>query len=314
MGSTGVRRNVFVIGAGYPGGQPKQKVECGPEAIRSAGLRSTLEELGWNVQDHGDVQVADIIEKTKDSKESFPKAKNAQQVSESTQRLSQTLYEGITAGGPSVALTLGGDHSVAIGSISAVAKANPGLGVIWVDAHADVNTPASSPTGNIHGMPVAFLMGLADCSEIGNHFGWVEPCITPDRLVYVGLRDVDPGERRILKEKNIRAFSMHEVDKYGIAKVMEMALEHLKGRPIHLTYDVDANDPAVSPSTGTRVPGGLTWREARYLCESVFESGRLVGMDVVEVNPGLGTPEDVVITAKNAVDLVAAAFGQTLLG
>lgn len=175
-----------------------------------------------------------------------------------------------------------------MGTISGVLDAHPEACVVWVDAHADINTPQTSTSGNIHGMPLSFLLGIAGeipKAESGPQpFSWIKPVLRPDRLVYIGLRDVDDGEKKILREHNIRAFSMHEVDKYGIGRVVELALAHVNpdgNRPIHLSFDVDALDPSVAPSTGTPVRGGLTFREGHYICEAIAETGLLVGLDIM---------------------------------
>ena len=234
--------------------------------------------------------------------------KNPLAVSAVTQRLSQQVYEHAQQG--RCVLTLGGDHSIAIGTISGTAKAirerlNREMAVIWVDAHADINTPESSESGNIHGMPVAFLTGLAVEEEREDVFGWVkaDQKISVKKLVYIGLRDVDRGEKEILRDHGIKAFSMHDIDKYGlprysrffisfiqyshksrhgIGRVMEMALGHIgTDTPIHLSFDVDALDPQWAPSTGTPVRGGLTLREGDFIAECVHETGSLVAMDLV---------------------------------
>jgi arginase len=215
-------------------------------------------------------------------------------VSAVTQKLSGQVYEHAVAG--RLTLTLGGDHSIAVGSISGVAKAirerhsGAELAVIWVDAHADINTPEGSGSGNIHGMPVAFLAGLASPpKENPSVFGWLNDThkINPKKLVYIGLRDVDAPEKRTLREHGIKAFSMHDVDRYGIGKVMDMAMEYIGDSPVHLSFDVDALDPMWAPSTGTPVRGGLTLREGDFICECVHESGQLVAMDLVSTLPPL---------------------------
>lgn len=178
-------------------------------------------------------------------------------------------------------------------------SAHPEACLIWIDAHADINTISTTESGNLHGMPVSFLLGLNTPDQIqalsapsasSNQtepapFSWIEPGkLTPDRLVYIGLRDLDQGERRILKELKIKCFTMHDVDKYGIGRVMELALDHVnpgRDRPIHLSFDVDALDPTVAPSTGTPVRGGLTFREGHYICEAVYETGLLVALDIM---------------------------------
>lgn len=154
--------------------------------------------------------------------------------------------------------------------------------MVWIDAHADINTIETTGTGNMHGMPVSFLLGINKNPIPG--FDWIRPILTPDRLVYIGLRDVDQGEKRILNEYGIKAFSMHEVDRYGIGEVVKMALDHVnpnRDKPIHMSFDVDALDPSVAPSTGTPVRGGLTFREGHYICEAIHETGLLVAFDIV---------------------------------
>ncbi|KAF9997465.1 Arginase, catabolizes arginine to ornithine and urea [Modicella reniformis] len=190
---------------------------------------------------------------------------------------------------------------------------HPDTGLIWVDAHADINTPETTESGNIHGCPVSFLLGIA--GQIPE-FSWVKPCLRPERLVYIGLRDVDHAEKKILRDHGIKVFSMHEVDKYGIAKVVEMAVEHVspgRTRPIHLSFDVDALDPSVAPSTGTPVRGGLTFREGHYICEAIYETGCLVSMDLMEVNPSLEDDHAVIQTVTVGCSLVRSTLGETLL-
>lgn len=168
-------------------------------------------------------------------------------------------------------------------------------------------------SGNLHGCPVSFLMGIA-----GNipSFEWLTRCLDPAHIVFVGLRDVDPPEKKILKKYNIKAFSMHDIDRHGIGKVMDMALDHLcpnRDKPIHLSFDVDALDPTVAPSTGTPVRGGLTFREGHYICETIYETGCLVAMDLMEVNPTLGDSASLAQTVQVGCSLVRCALGETLL-
>jgi len=297
---------VAIVGAGYKGGQPKEGVEGGPKVIREAGLVNSLKQLGWEVNDCGDIAFDSIEEDAP-----FNNVKRPRQVGNACSKIFDTVYRQAKEG--QLCLTLGGDHSLAIGSIAATAKAWKDLVVIWVDAHGDINTPQTSPSGNLHGMPVAFLMGLVKDPIPG--FEWLQPFLTPDRIVYIGLRDVDPGEKKIIRSLGIKVFSMTEVDKYGIGKVMELAIDHVnptRKKPIHLSYDVDGIDPLVVPSTGTTVRGGLTYREARHICEVVSETGCLVGLDVVEVNPTIGSEKDVRDTAEVAVDLVKSVLGTKL--
>ena len=213
------------------------------------------------------------------------------------------------------ALLLGGDHSLSIGSILGSAAANPDLCVVWVDAHTDINTPLSTLSGNLHGMPVAVLLGLESCNTIPG-FETFEPCLTPNRVVYIGVRDLDPGEKQILRDLNIKAYSMREVELYGIARVVQMALDDVnpeRTRPIHLSFDIDGLDPREAPSTGTPVRGGLSFREGRFICEELNRTGLLVSMDLMEVNPAQGTSEEVAFTVSTAQSLIYHALGKSLL-
>jgi len=302
-------KKVSFIGAPLQFGQPRGGVEQGPKAIREANLVSQIEELGWQVTDRGDLEFEYMKED-----EPINNLKRPRQTGRACEKIFNEVYRCASSG--QLAVTLGGDHSLAIGSIAGVASAWKDLCIIWVDAHADINTPESSPSGNIHGMPVGFLSGLVKDRVEG--FEWLKsPYIKPQDVVYIGLRDVDTGERQILKEHGVKCFSMTEVDKLGIVAVMQQALDYVnptRTRPIHLSYDVDGNDPTVCPATGTAVMGGLSYREARYICETLHDTGLLVGMDVAEVNPSLGaTPKDVAITSQVAVDLVRFALGHKLL-
>ncbi|KAG8817383.1 Arginase, catabolizes arginine to ornithine and urea [Serendipita sp. 401] len=207
-----------------------------------------------------------------------------------------------------------------MGTISGTLSKHPNAVVVWVDAHADVNTVSTTPTGNIHGMPAAFLLGLPS-TETVPEFAWLTqsktiPKLHTNSIVFIGLRDVDPGEKKILKENGITAFGMHEVDKYGIGEVVERALDAVnphRDRPIHLTFDVDALDPSVAPSTGTPVRGGLTFREGHYICEAIAETGLLAALDLVEVNPSLNDEFDAQQTVSVGCSLVRSALGETLL-
>jgi len=203
-------------------------------------------------------------------------------------------------------LTVGGDHSVAASSIAALQERHANLGVIWIDAHADANTPRSSPSGHYHGMPAAHLLGWfdkpgemgTDGASGGTHaipgFEWFPSgCLAESRLAYIGLRDVDPEEARMLRASGVRVFTMRDVDKHGISRVIEMAIEAVGPSmdcPLHLSLDIDSIDPHYAPGTGTAARGGLTYREIHYICEECALTRRLVSMDLVEVNPGLDPP------------------------
>ncbi|OBT49029.1 arginase [Pseudogymnoascus sp. WSF 3629] len=311
-----------VVAVGFSGGQTKAGVDAGPSELIKNGLLTQLhEDLGYDIHHDGQVHTySDIIP----SPASDPDHRNMKQpraVSAVTRALCDQVYAQAITG--RCVLTLGGDHSIAIGSVAGTAKAvrerlGREMALIWVDAHADINTPEMSDSGNIHGMPVAFLTGLAK-DEDESMFGWIreEMKVSLKKLVYIGLRDVDRAEKVLLREHGVKAFSMHDIDKYGIGKVMEMALAHIgTDTPIHLSFDVDALDPQWAPSTGTPVRGGLTLREGDYIAECVHETGSLVAMDLVEVNPslepgleGIGAHE----TVRAGCSVVRCGLGESLL-
>ncbi|OJJ60876.1 hypothetical protein ASPSYDRAFT_56341 [Aspergillus sydowii CBS 593.65] len=305
-----------VVAVGFNGGQCKLGVEAAPMALIESGLLDQLrEDLDYDI--HYD-NIVHYYEKQIPADDPDHRGmKKPRAVSAVTETLSSQTYEHSKEG--KFTLTLGGDHSIAIGSISGIAKATRErlgreIGVIWVDAHADINIPEQSPSGNIHGMPMAFLTRLAK-EEKKDVFGWLQDdhIINLRKLVYIGLRDVDRGEKKILRENGIKAFSMHDVDRHGIGRVVEMALAHIgNDTPIHLSFDVDALDPQWAPSTGTPVRGGLTLREGDFICECVHETGNLISMDLVEVNPSLdavGASD----TIRTGCSLVRSALGDTLL-
>lgn len=337
-----------VVAVGFSGGQCKPGVEAAPSALISAGLLAQLrDELGYDL--HGDNEVNSYNSMLPKSDPDHRRMKNPRAVSSVTQELSEQTYSHARAG--RFVLTLGGDHSIAIGTICGTAKAvrerlGREIAVIWVDAHADINTPELSLSGNVHGMPVAFLTGLASAidpatginatngsptngsatNNTTSHdtsapstellpFSWLPntPPVSVTKLVYIGLRDVDRAEKHIIRQHNIRAFSMHDIDRHGIGRVMELALAHIGAdTPIHLSFDVDALDPQWAPSTGTPVRGGLTLREGDYIAESAHETGQLVAMDLVEVNPSLET-KGAEETVRAGCSLVRCALGDTLL-
>jgi arginase len=305
---------VSIIGAPLSAGQPLQGVDLGPQTLRDFGLVDRLRGDGWAVEDLGDV---DFVNIKSSENEPGDLIKNVELVSKANEKLYHKVLEQSNNG--RFVLTVGGDHSIGIGSMSGILKSRPETGIIWVDAHADINTPACSASGNIHGMVVSFLMDL-DNSRKTRTFDWMTsneiPHLRPDRIVYIGLRDVEGAERNILKQLGIKAFGMYDVDKWGIGMVMTMALDHLKSRvdrPIHLSFDIDSVDPAFAPSTGTRVNGGLSYREAYYICEAVAESGCLSSMDIVEINPMLSDKEGTAMTGRMAMGLCSSAMGNTIL-
>ncbi|KZL66509.1 arginase, partial [Colletotrichum tofieldiae] len=308
-----------VVAVGFSGGQCKQGVDAAPKALIESGLLTQLrDELGYKL--HGDDEVHLYTDLVPADDPPYRNMKNPRAVSAVTERIADQVYQQSRLG--RLTLTLGGDHSIAIGTIAGSAKATRErlgreIAVIWVDAHADINTPETSDSGNVHGMPVAFVTGLAREAR-PEYFGWLkdEHMLSLKKLVYIGLRDVDAGEKRILRDNGIKAFSMFDIDRYGIGRVMEMALAHIgSDTPIHLSFDVDALDPMWAPSTGTPVRGGLTLREGDYICECVHETGSLVALDLVEVNPSLAADQEGAAseTVRAGCSLVRCALGESLL-
>ena len=276
-------QSAVLINCPFSGGQPRKGVEHGPAALSKSDLVERLRGLGWNIE--WDTNVSwDAVEAVLANDPDIGHMKNPRSVSEAARRVSDVVTNVARAG--KLPVTVGGDHSLGLGTVVGVARAHPEAAVIWVYAHADINTPLTTPSGNLHGCPMSFALGL-DGTDVAPFNEWLPkpPVASTRRLVYIGLRDVDEGERKILRDHNIKVFTMHHLDKYGIGKVMDLALEYIndgtnrRDRPIHLSFDIDALDPSVAPSTGTPVRGGLTFREGHYICEALHETGALVGLD-----------------------------------
>lgn len=324
---------LLIVSAPACYGQPKSGVEYGPDALLDDGI---LEQGILKIKRIGSSQDTELYywkSITKDDiDEDFRKrshhivqhgdpnlgiVKKPRSVGLVTEVLQEVTNEGARRG--KFVLTLGGDHSIALGSIAGIQKHYGDLGVIWVDAHSDIHTPSSTDSGNLHGCPVSFLLGINKTNDMPG-FEWLsempDQIIKPNRIAYIGLRDVDEAERVFLNQYNITAFSMHEVLKYGIAKVTDMAINAIdpEGKiPIHLSFDIDALDPSVAPSTGTPVRGGLLEREGRYICEILALTGRFVSMDLVEINPKLGNEDDQKSTVISGRNMIYAALGKSLL-
>jgi arginase len=293
-----------VIGAALDLGQSRRGVDMGPSAIRYAGLEERLRSLGLAVDDRGNVETVEP-EATALTDE---RARYLPEILESCARVG-ALVAGAAAAGE-VPLVLGGDHSVALGTLAGLARhaGAPG-GVLWLDAHGDLNTPATSPTGNVHGMPLAAALGLAGGGF--SHPGLQLPAVDPERTVLVGVRSLDGAERTLLRDSGIRVLTMSEIDRIGIERAVEEAIDRLRGAPfVHVSLDLDVLDPDVAPGVGTPVRGGLTYREAHLALELVAESGVAGSLEVVEVNPILDRENT---TASLAVELIASALGKTIL-
>ena len=274
----------------------------GPSAIRYAGLEERLQSLGFLVRDHGNVETA-VPEATALRDE---RARFLPEITKTCERIAAKIVQELRAG--AIPLVLGGDHSVAIGTLGGLASVHGPGGVLWIDAHADINTPETSPSGNVHGMPLAAALGLAGPefeSEV-----WPLPAIDARRVVLLGLRQADEGERGLLREAGVRVFTMSEIDRIGVERAMQEALDRVSGQGfVHVSLDMDALDPELAPGVGTPVRGGLTYREAHLALELVAESGVAGSLEVVEVNPILDRENT---TALTAVELVASALGKTI--
>src|SRR6188508_1561259 len=295
------RPEIAVIGAALDLGQGRRGVDMGPSAMRYAGLEDRLTSLGYAVRDHGNVETA-VPEATALRDE---RARFLPEIKETCARIAAKVLEESNAGARP--LVLGGDHSVALGTLGGLAAARGVGGVLWIDAHADINTPETSPSGNVHGMPLAAALGLA-----GPEFesdAWPLPAISSQRLALVGVRSLDAGERELLRDAGVRVFTMSEIDRIGVERAVREALDRIAGSGfVHVSLDMDALDPAIAPGVGTPVKGGLTYREAHLALELVAESELAGSLEVVEVNPVLDREN---LTARTAVELVASALGAT---
>jgi arginase len=294
---------VAIIGAGLDLGQARRGVDMGPSAIRYAGLEGRLGELGIDCLDWGNVEsaVAEAVPGGDERSRYLPQVKAA--CGRVARLVSQAVREGTTP------LVLGGDHSVALGTLGGLAGVVGPGGVLWIDAHADLNTPETSPSGNIHGMVLAAALGL--CGEEFESPEWTLPAVDPTRVALVGIRALDAGEKRALREHGIRVATMSDVDRLGIERCIRESLAHIAGPGfVHVSLDADVIDPDVAPGVGTPVRGGLSYREAHLAMELVAEASIATSLEVVEVNPILDRSNE---TARLAVELLASALGEKIL-
>jgi arginase len=294
---------VAVIGAGLDLGAGRRGVDMGPSAIRYAGLDDRIADLGRRCEDFGDVVTA-VAEATSIVDE---RVRYLPQIKATCERIAELVADAATDG--YYPLVLGGDHSVALGTLGGLARASGAGGVLWLDAHGDLNRPETSPSGNVHGMPLAAALGLAGPefeSEV-----YPLPALEPARVALVGVRSLDPGERELLAHLDARVFTMSDLDRIGVQAAMGEALEHVAGDGfVHLSLDMDVLDPEVAPGVGTPVRGGLSYREAHLAMELIAEAGIVGSLEVVEVNPILDRENE---TAQLAVELVASALGARIL-
>jgi len=296
---------ISIIGVPLDLGQSRRGVDMGPSAIRYAGVVSTLEALGHYVTDEGNIAVesAAIVEA------SSLNLKNLTEVLRVNTMLAEKVDTVVKMG--KFPLVFGGDHSIAIGTLAGLANTYTNLGVIWYDAHSDLNTSETSPSGNIHGMPLAVSIGLGDKSLVDLYKEG--PKVKPENIVIIGARSVDPGERLLIKQRGIKVFSMRKIDKNGMSAVMKEALAYLQDKKVdgvHLSLDLDGLDPLYTPGVGTPVEGGISYRESHLAMEMLEESGMITSAEFVEINPIIDEQNK---TADVAVGLMRSLFGEKLL-
>jgi arginase len=301
-------RKIRVIGVPLDLGQSRRGVDMGPSAVRVAGLEARLEALGHGVEDAGNISVALAEQK----KEGDPRAKYLKEITATCTKHAELVLKTLEA--CKVPIVLGGDHSVAVGTVAGVAefyrRQNQKIGLIWIDAHSDINTPESSPSGNVHGMPLAAIMGLGP-PELANIFNF-SPKVNPENCVLVGVRDIDAIEREHVRRAGIEVFTMRDIDERGMRAVTEEALR-MAGRGTagyHVSLDMDWIDPEDAPGVGTPVRGGATYREAHLAMEIIADHARMLSFEIVEVNPVIDEHNR---TAELAVELTLSAFGKKIL-
>jgi len=301
-------RLIHIHGVPLDLGGERRGVDMGPSAVRIAGLGERLASIGFTVVDRGNLDAP--IPETRAERD--PKKKYVREIARVCQRLYQQAFQSLQDG--AVPIVLGGDHSLAAGSVGAsadvAAERSQEIGVLWVDAHGDMNTPASTTSGNVHGMPLAALLGPepAELSRIGAR----SPKIRADKTVLIGIRNLDPLEKERILDARVHVFTMKDIDRDGIARIMERAIAIASSDTagIHVSFDLDVCDPAIAPGVGTPVRGGLNYREAHMVMEMVADSGRLTALDLVEVNPILDVQNQ---TALLAAELALSAFGQRII-
>lgn len=300
--------HIAIIGAPLDLGAGRRGVDMGPSALRVANLNGRLTELGYEVQDLGNVAVV----QRESHSEGPPEARFLPQITETCTRLAESVQRALKEG--KFPLVLGGDHSIAVGTVSGVSNylrgRNEKLGMIWIDAHTDMNTPDTSPSGNVHGMPLACCVGRGP-AELTGIFGY-SPKIDPANVALVGIRSVDRKERDNVQRSGVHVFTMRDIDERGLGPVIEEAIRVATSGTagFHLSFDMDAVDPQEAPGVGTPVRGGITYREAHLAMETITDSGKMLSMEVVEVNPVIDQANR---TAVLAVELVMSAMGKRIL-
>ncbi len=301
-------KSVRILAVPIDLGASRRGTDAGPSAMRVAGLNGAIARLGHTVA--GDVDIDVPAMETR--KEKSDSARFLDEILEVCTNLAVQTRAALAAG--DVPLIIGGDHSLAMGSVAGVAahyrERGEDIGLLWIDAHADMNTPESSPSGNVHGMPLAHLLGYGD--DRLNNIENSRPAVKPENTVLIGVRDIDGRERDFVRESGLTVFTMRDIDELGMTEVCRRSMQVLTAGTagFHVSFDVDGCDPSVMPGSGTLVPGGINYREAHQLLENCADTGKMLSMDVVELNPFLDQEN---VSAERAVTLVQSAFGRSIL-
>ncbi|MCU0988926.1 MAG: arginase [Xanthomonadales bacterium] len=306
--TTTANRTIRIIGVPLDLGASRRGTDVGPSALRIAGLGNALRRMGYNVALEEDIPAPAMETRRAEDKEARYKPQILDVCTRLANRVKAVMADG------DFPLVLGGDHSIAMGTVAGTAAhfrdQEQSIGLIWFDAHGDMNVPGKSPTGNIHGMPLAHLLGQGD-ADLKSILGF-SPKVKPGNVALIGVRAIDAHEREVIRESGIHAFTMRDIDEHGMAGVARRALEIVNDGTagFHVSFDVDGCDPTVMPGSGTLVPGGVSFREAHLLMEYVADDGRLQSMEIVELNPFLDERN---ISAKRTLELILSAMGKSIL-
>ncbi len=306
--SATLQKTIQIIGVPLDLGASRRGTDMGPSALRIAGLGAALRKMGYRVAREDDIPAPAMETGTVEDHQARFKPQILQVCTELARRAKQCLERG------EFPLVIGGDHSIAMGTVSGIASyfrdRDEKIGLIWFDAHGDMNIPESSPSGNIHGMPLAHILGHGD-PDLSNIEGF-SPKVDPGKVALIGVRDIDGDERQIIRDSGIHAYSMREIDERGMGEVIREALEFVNDGTagFHISFDVDGCDPSVIPGSGTLVPGGVNYREAHLMLEYCADDGRMTSLEVVELNPFLDHGN---VSAERTLELILSAMGKTIL-